>query len=248
MKNRNFATGQKIEELFAESIAEQTHVLERLKDEYSIEGDFVDTIVVKKHNKRDVRVRFDCGSHIDASVKTNTAKSYYNQLTRLTVDNFASSFGLSDEEREDLRYIVMEKCQNPKEVLLFPISERKKFEGIIRPVIDSILKRSFSDDPSSEILVLFNRNEGIMRIWKMEDVLAKISHAISYSKQGGNMIIGGCVYLQRKGGNGEYAAHIDRMSPDHPGNQIQPKLHIKKFIELHHQSMLIEYEVSVGIP
>ena len=110
------------------------------------------------------------------------------------------------------------------------MSEREKFKAIIKPLIDSILKESFSDDPSCEILVLFNRDENIMRIWKMEVVLDEISHAIDYSKPGGNMRIGGCVYLQRKGGNGEYAAHIDKMSPDHPGNQVQIKLRIEDFI------------------
>ena len=246
MKNTNFATGEAAELLFSESIARQPDVIELLKTEYSISGDFLKTTVVRERArgsaKRDVTVLFDCGSNIDASIKTNTAKSYYNQLTRLTVDNFAKYFGLSDDVRENLRNLVMAKCRNPRGVM-FPLSERKKFEGVIKPLIDSVLEEAFSNNPSREILVLFNRDDSIMRIWKMEDVLAEISHAISYSKQGGNMVIGGCVYLQRKGGNGEWAAAIDKMSPDHPGNQVQIKLHIRDFIDRHHQSMLAEYEV-----
>ena len=242
MKNTNFATGQKVEILFSESIAEQPDIIELLKAEYGVDGDFLNTTVVGGRGKCDVRILFDCESNIDASIKTNTAKSYYNQLTRLTVDNFARYFVLTDDEREDLRYLVMAKCRNPRS-LMFPLSERKKFEGIIAPLIDAILKRSFSDDPGSEILVLFNRDEGIMRIWKMEDVLDEISHTLTYSKQGGNMVIGGCVVFQRKGGNGEYAASIDKMSPNHPGNQVQIKLHIRDFIELHHQNMLAEYQI-----
>ena len=76
----------------------------------------------------------------------------------------------------------------------------------------------------------------------MEEVLDKISHTISYSSRGGNMVIGGCFYFQRKGGNGQHVK-VPKMSPDHPGNQIQPKLHTRDFITLHHQSMLAEYEV-----
>ena len=246
MKNTNFAAGEKVELLFSESIAQQPDVIELLKTEYGIDGNFLDATVVRERArgraKRDVRILFDCDSNIDASVKTNTAKSYYNQLTRLTVDNFAIYLGLSDDIKEDLRDLIMAKCQNPRS-LMFPLSERRKFEGVIRPLIDSILEEAFSNNPSHEILVLFNRDDSIMRIWKMEDVLAEISHTISYSKLGGNMVIGGCVYLQRKGGNGEYANHIDRMSPKHPGNQVQIKLHIRDFIDLHHQIMLTAYEV-----
>ena len=242
MKNTNFVTGTKVEVLFSQNISERPDVIDLLRTEYSIDEDFIDATVVGGRGKCDVRIIFGSEANIDASIKTNTADSYYNQLTRLTVDNFAKYFALSDSEREDLRDLVMAKCRNPRD-LMFPVSERKKFERLIEPLIDSILKESFSDNPSSEILVLFNRDEGIFRIWKMEDVLDEISHTISYSKQGGNMVIGGCVYLQRKGGNGEYAAHIDRMSPEHPGNQVQTKIHIRHFIELHHQSMLVEYEV-----
>ena len=140
MKNTNFATGQKVEILFSESIAEQPDIIELLKAEYGVDGDFLNTTVVGGRGKCDVRILFDCESNIDASIKTNTAKSYYNQLTRLTVDNFARYFVLTDDEREDLRYLVMAKSRNPRS-LMFPLSERKKFEGIIAPLIDAILKK-----------------------------------------------------------------------------------------------------------
>lgn len=245
MRNRNFATGEEAELLFSESIARQPDIIELLKTEYSIDGDFLNSTVVRERArgraKRDARILFDCGSNIDASIKTNTANSYYNQLTRLTVDNFAKYFGLADDIKEDLRDLIMAKCRNTK-ASLFPENKRKMFEAVIEPIIDPILREAFSNNPSREILVLFNRDEGVMRIWKMEEVLNIISHAISYSSQGGNMVIGGCVYLQRKGGNGQYVK-VPKTSPDHPGNQVQIKLHIRDFINLHQQSRLAEYEV-----
>ncbi|MDD9972971.1 MAG: hypothetical protein OXU27_03145 [Candidatus Poribacteria bacterium] len=246
MRNTNYDIGLEAEYLFSESIAEQSEIIELLKSEYSIDGDFLDATVKQERArgraKRDVRLLFDCGSNIDASIKAYGADSNYNQLTRWTVDNFAKYFGLSDDVREDLRELILAKCRNPRKVLLFPLNKRKMYEDIIKPIIAPILKESFSNNSSREILVLFDENEGIMRIWKMEEVLDRISHTISYSSQGGNMVIGGCVYLQRKGGNGQHIK-VPRTSPDHPGNQIQPKLHTRDFIDLHHQSMLAEYNV-----
>ena len=146
MSNTNYDIGQEAEYLFRDSIAGQSEIIELLKTEYGIDGEFLNaTVVIERargRSKRDVRILFDCDSNIDASVKAYGADSNYNQLTRWTVDNFAKYFGLADDIREALRDRIMAKCRNPKGPL-FPPNKRKMFEEIIEPIIDSILKEHF---------------------------------------------------------------------------------------------------------
>lgn len=243
MRNTNAAAGKEGERLFRDTLANHPDVIEVLRAAYKIRGTFSTTMLTGTGQKCDVKIGFDCGRNIDASIKAYKQTAGYNQLTRLTVDNFAQRYNLSDAVREDLRELILAKSRSLRRIPLFPPNRRKMFKEIIEPLAPQIIKDSFSDVPGREILVLFNRTEGIMRIWRMTDVVGRIPKTVDYAR-GGNMIIGGCIALQRKGGNGQYTRVTDKTSPDHPGNQIQIKLHIKKFINLHGQRMLAEYPVS----
>ena len=243
MRNTNAAAGKEGEIRFRDSIANHSDVIEVLKAAYRITGDFSSTMLTGTGNKCDVKIGFSSGRNIDASIKAYKENAGYNQLTRLTVDNFTQRYELSDAVREVLRELILAKSRSPRRIPLFPLDRREMFKEIIEPLSQRIIKESFSDVPGREILVLFNRDEEIMRIWRMTDVVGRISKTVDYAR-GGNMMIGGCVCLQRKGGNGQYTRVTDKTSPDHPGNQIQIKLHIKKFINLHGQKMLTEYQVS----
>ena len=244
MKNKNATTGKNAEKLFRDSISEYPDVIETLRSAHKIQGGFSGTMLTGTGGKCDVKMGFTCGRNIDVSIKAYTGDGF-NQITRMTLDNFAQRFGLSDSERENLRELVLAKSQNPNRTPLFPSNKREDWKNIIEPLSGQIIRKSFSDHPSREILVLFNRDESIMRIWKMNRVIQGISKTVDYTRNG-NIIIGGCVNLQRKGGNGKSAAAIDKTSADHPGNQVQIKLRIKKFIDLHHQKMLAEYQIFWG--
>ena len=80
----------------------------------------------------------------------------------------------------------------------------------------------------------------------MIDVINIIKNTIDYTSKG-NMMIGGCVVLQRKGGNGDHVPpDILKTSPEHPGNGIGIKLRVDKFINLHHAKMLTQYQIYWG--
>ncbi len=51
-----------------------------------------------------------------------------------------------------------------------------------------------------------------------------------------------CVVFQRKGGNGE-RVKVQKTDPKHPGNDIQMKLYIKSFLDLHDKKKISWYEI-----
>lgn len=240
MTNTNAASGKKGETLLRDTISDHPDVLETLRTAYRIPAEFTGTMRTSTGQKCDVKIDFD-GRNIDASVKSYKG-SGSNQIDRWSVDNFARDFGLSDVIREELRELILAKIRSDSELPLFPQNKQEMFKEVLEPLCGDIIKQSFSDVPSREILVLYNSIEGIMRIWKMRDVINRIPKTLSYTSKG-NILIGECVGLQRKGGNGKRAAHIPKTSPKHPGNGVQAKLYIQKFIRLHGQRMLTQYHV-----
>ena len=239
MTNTNAASGKKGETLLRDTISEHPDVIETLRTAYRIPADFTGTMRTSTGQKCDVKIDFD-GRNIDASVKSYK-RSGSNQIGRWTVDNFAKEFGLSDAIREELRELILAKIRSDSELPLFPQSKQEKYKEILDPLLGDIIKKSFSDVPGREILVLFNRVEGIMRIWKMRDVVNRIPPTLDYTRDG-NILIGECVGLQRKGGNGK-RVKVPKTSPEHPGNDVQTKIYIQKFIRLHGKRMLAEYKV-----
>lgn len=243
MKNTNAATGKKGETLFRDSLADYPEVIEKIRIAYKIPADFTGTMRTSTGEKCDVKVDFD-GRNIDASIKSYAKHDEgFNQIARWSIDNFAKNFGISDAIREDLRNLVVAKSHNPRKNHLFPLDKRDEYREIFEPLSRDLIKKSFSNHPSREILVLFDEQERTIRIWRMYYVVNRISTDIDYSPRGGNMVIGGCFEFQRKGGNGEKYKSIPKTSPTHPGNGVQTKLRMKKFIELHYQNMLVEYQV-----
>jgi hypothetical protein len=239
MTNTNAASGKKGETLLRDTISEHPDVIETLRTAYRIPAGFTGTMRTSTGQKCDVKIDFD-GRNIDASVKSYK-KSGSNQIARWSVDNFAKEFGLSDTIREELRELILAKIRSDSELPLFPQSKQELFKEIFEPLLTDIIKKSFSDVPGREILVLYNSTEGMMRIWRMADVVRRIPKTMVYTRQG-NIVIGKCVGLQRKGGNGKHVK-VPKTSPEHPGNGVQTKLYIQKFIRLHGQRMLAEYQV-----
>ena len=245
--NQNAARGLKAEMLFRDTLPSHPSVIDILKYEFNIIGKLSHLFKVQSNVKCDIRTVFNSSNyknsgtsfHIDASIKSYIG-SGNNQLTRMTVDRFASKFNLDDEIKDDLKQLILRKSRSPRDLLLFPKNKRDFYKQIMSEIAKKIAKDSLSDIPEKEILVLYSLDSNIMRIWKMTQVLNAISNSIRFTDQG-NMLIGGCIALQRKGGNGRHVDHIDPTSIQHPGNQIQTKLSMPKFIEMCEKDMLTSY-------
>ncbi len=238
-KNKNAIAGKNVEILFKNSVNDNPSVIEAIREAYSIRGNFSQCIEMGVHgNKCDVKMGFTCGRNIDVNVKSY--KRGYNQITRLSVDNFSHKFNLSETQKEELRDFVLSKSRNVNSTLI-PDSKREQWRFIFEERVKKIISFAFSEHPSREILVLYDKDESIMRIWKMKDVLTAIGGDVEFTQKG-NILIGKCVVFQRKGGNGQHV-RISKTDPKHPGNDIQLKLRVSNFLVLHENKKIASYRI-----
>ena len=242
-KNRNAIAGRNVESLLQNSIENYPRVIDELKAAFGIEGRFISAMKVGSQlEKCDVKLEFACGRVIDANVKAyKTTRLMFNQTTRMAVDKFASRFGLSDEQENELIELVTAKSATTNRPLI-PLSRREYWTGVLEPLAATIIERSISTHKSREVLVLYDRIKSVMRIWKMSDLLKSVGSDVGFTPRG-NITLGTSFVLQRKGGNGAVRTQHAKTSILHPGNNIQIKLDIKKFIENHKSEMLVKYVI-----
>ena len=105
-----------------------------------------------------------------------------------------------------------------------------RWEQFIRDNAKAILKWSMSYKSSCEVIALYNRDASLFTIYPMNAALNSLSADIEFTKGGFN--IGKCVSFQRKGGNGSSSKTIPKHDIKHPGNNVQLKLKVHKFVEL----------------
>lgn len=80
-----------------------------------------------------------------------------------------------------------------------------------------------------------------MRIWRMSEVFKKLDYSVDYTPRG-NIKIGRCFQLQRKGGDGNVKT-VPKTHPKHPSNDMQVKMNIKTFLELEDLKPFTKYEI-----
>lgn len=239
--NRNAFAGMNIEVLIKNSIIDHPTVIEKLKNRFNIQGSLSNTAGGGIYgDKSDVRINFTCGHYIDANVKGFRDNVGFNQLTRTSVSKFCEDFGLNQQDKTELEDIVVTKSKNTKNPL-FSQQQQVKWGMFFTKNVKKILKWGFSNNPSREILVLYNRDSSVVKIYPMKEVLNNLPTDIVFTKGGFN--IGGCVSFQRKGGNGSLSKHIPKTTIQHPGNNIQLKLKVHSIIDLLEPIMLAEYTI-----
>lgn len=227
--NRNAYIGQDVEMLFKNSIGDQPHIIKSIQEKFKIAGSFITAISTGVHNEKvDVKMEFSGGRNIDANIKA--FKAGLNQLTRATLENFCKKFNLDCQEW--LGNLLIEKAK--KGILkrdLFPENDREKAILIFKPIIEEIVEWSLSSTKSREILVLYDRQNSIMYLYSMKDILKNLKYNISFTANGGNLLIGNLITFKRKGGNGKLCR--DKLKTDlaHPGNNIQLQLKTSQFVQ-----------------
>jgi hypothetical protein len=239
--NKNALAGQNIEYLIKNSVCNQPNVIEKLKTKYGIKGDLDNVSRAGVYgDKADVRIAFVCGHYIGVNVKGYKQRAGFNQLARTSVSKFCEDFGLTDKDKRELESFVVAKSKNVKDPL-FPDAVRAKWGKIFKEKAKELLKWGFSENPSRDILAVYNSDDSRVKIYPMKEVLSNLSREIRFTKGGFN--IGDCVSFQRKGGNGSMSKNIPKTSIKHPGNNIQMKLKIPKMIELLEDIKLAEYRI-----
>ncbi|ACL34337.1 hypothetical protein CV658_05775 [Borreliella burgdorferi] len=239
--NRNAYVGRNVETLFRNSINDYPSVLNNIKKHFGINGEFLNASGGGIYgDKADARINFAGGHYVDANIKAYKNISAFNQLTRTTVSNFCKIFSFNDDIKADLESLVVAKSKDTANPL-FDDKAIMRWEGLIKEKAKSILIWGFSNKPSREIIVLFDRDDYIFRIYPMAAALNKLSTKIEFTIGGFN--IGDCVSFQRKGGNGSLSKTTSKYDIKHPGNNVQLKLKIHKFIKLMEGIKLGEYSI-----
>ena len=184
-KNRNAIAGRNVESLFQNSIADYPRVIDELKTAFGIKGRFISAMKVgNQFEKCDVKLEFACGRIIDANVKAyKPTRLMFNQTTRMTVEAFASRFGLNDEQETELIELVTAKAATTNRPLI-PLSRRGYWSALLERKAAGIIERSVSDHKPREVLVLYDRIQSVMRIWKMSDLLESVGSEIGFTPEG----------------------------------------------------------------
>lgn len=229
MTNRNAIAGRNVETLFCNSVGDNQSVIDKIKQEFGIEGRYLKSIKTGIHGEKcDVKMSFADGRNVDANIKAYKPDTMFNQATRTSLTNFQKQTGLSDNEKEELRDLFLEKAKNTNRPLV-PLSLRNKWSEIIGERAKAIIKWALSSHPSREILVLYDRVDSVMRIYKMSDVIGKAGFNVTFTPRG-NFNIGKYLTLQRKGGDGNVTRY-PKTDLRHPSNHVQIKMDIRAFLK-----------------
>jgi hypothetical protein len=240
--NKNAYVGMNTEQLIKNSICDHPDVIKKLKDKFNIKGSFenASSSGIYRDNKADIRINFTCGHYLDANIKS-FKKEGFNQIHRASVSNFCKEFNLDMENEKELENIIVAKSKNPRGNPLFPEEKLKKWNSFFVKNVRKLLKWGFSKMPSREILVLYNNDNSVAKIYAMQDVLNKLPTNIIFTKGGFN--IGDSISFQRKGGNGSLNSKYHKTDIKHPGNDVQLKVKPSKLINTLESVKLAEYVI-----
>ncbi len=230
-KNRNAFAGRNVELLFRNSIENNPAAIQAIQKEFKICSSYRTSIHSGSHGEKcDVKMEFECGRNIDVNIKAyKSPGAMLNQASRSSLSNFGKALNLPPELVKGLQGAFKRKAENPRAFPLIRKEHRGLWEQKLGPFAKQIVKRSLSSHPSREILALFDRGENVMRLYKMSTVLSQLNYEIGWTPKG-NIKIGDCFQLQRKGGDGNITTY-PKTDPKHPGNNMQVKLDIKSFLE-----------------
>jgi len=238
MANRdNAEKGKETELMIKNSICKQLQIINILKEKFKIKGKLDNTSRSGIYgDKADVRISFDCGHYIDVNVKGYQIG--FNQLVRTSISNFCKYFELSESDKLDLERIIQEKAKNTKKEL-FTEKDWEKWSDFFKKNIEKLLKWAFSENPSREILVLYDKKTFAVKIYSMKDVLRELSKQ-KIEKTKGGFNLGKNISFQRKGGDGNVKTY-PKTDLRHPSNNIQIKLKIGKDKNFLNDFKLAEY-------
>jgi hypothetical protein len=225
MVNTNAYIGMDVERLFKNSVRNSPDVIEQLRNHFSISGTFATSYKTGTDaGKSDVILKFSDGRTLSANIKA--FKAGFNQVTRATIATFCGRFG-TDSLKSIFDEAVIRVARRAGKFVLEADQELVATE--LHPIAQQIVQRSIAGDENPELLVLFDRGAGRMLIYDMAQILRDLDYSISFSGKG-IIKIGKYFTIQRKGGNGVHSLHVPKDSLEHPGNGLQVKLNVRKFV------------------
>ena len=225
MTNRNSFAGSNIETLYCNSVGDHPSVVEAIKDKFGIDTRYIKSIRTGRQGEKcDVKMNFADGYNVDVNIKGYKPEAMFNQALRTSLSRFGE---LHELDLSDMRRLFQLKAQATNRPLI-PLSERPYWCDKLAPKAKEIVKHAISDTPSREILVLYDRTDSVMRAYKTSEFLKQLDYGIDFTPRG-NIKIGCCFQLQRKGGDGNIKTY-PKTDSRHPSNDIQVKIDIRSFL------------------
>lgn len=234
MPNKNAQIGTAVERLFKNSIRNRDDVHRILKDYFKIEGSFATSYLTGADaGKSDVILKFADGRTLSANIKA--FKAGFNQITRSRISHFCDRFGI-----QSLRPVFEEGALRvaKKSGRFILETDEQIVKSTLSPIAHKIVQVSIAGPENPELLVLFDRLQNRMLLYDLRKLLDDIDYEVSFSKRG-IIGLGHFFTIQRKGGNGVHSMHIAKDSLDHPGNGLQVKMNVRKFVNSY--IPLVEY-------
>lgn len=227
--NRNAQIGSIYERKFAELLQSNRLLYEKIVSACKSESHMLATntpnydvaVVGNLGKKTDVVIRDTNGNHVGASVKAYSGNGF-NQITRMSIENFVKLFGVSDDVYKILKVSTIRKARklsskwiSDKDVDLVV----QEFERLASDIIEV----SLLGEDRPQLLVLAESSLHQVRVFLMEELIEKIKTELGVRiTPRGVISLHPCISVQKKGGNGRHEKY-PKDDLRHGGNNIQVK-------------------------
>lgn len=245
MTNKNAEKGKYYEELFCREIVKDSKNIRKIVEAFSdsvLKNPKIKLVEREGQygEKSDVFIRTTGGHNFGANIKSFKGKGF-NQVTRMKIKHFVDRFGLSDEFRHVLEISMIRKARNTKINLI----SREDSDFIVHELNHNkafnILKYSLLGEDSPELFVLIKRDDQIIWVYKMEELLDYLKKSINVKITSRGVIsLHPCFTIQRKGSNGKNEKR-PKDDLNHPGNNLQIKIKPKALSDLLDPITTIKY-------
>lgn len=182
MTNQNASKGRYFEELFCNEIAKDPQNIKEIVEAFSDLVPKNEKIELVEREgqygkKSDVFIGRIGGHNFKASIKSFKGQGF-NQVTRMTIENFVTLFDLSDEFRQVLEKSTIKKAKDSKTNWI----SREDSNFILRELnhdkVFDILRYSLLGQDSPELFVFIKSDSQIISVYKMEELLEFLRKSI----------------------------------------------------------------------
>ncbi len=231
MTNRNAAIGKDHEEIFAQEIQKDQQTIHDIVRSFSSKmpqrGLKIKIVETEGQHgeKSDVFIRTTGGYNFGANIKSFIGEGF-NQVTRITIDNFSKKFDMSYRFIDIIKKLTIAKAQNSRQNW---ITEQHVDLVIneIKPKAFDIVQYSLLGEDSPELFALIKRDDQIIWIYRMDELLDYLRNSIDVKVTSrGVLMLNECFSIQKKGGNGNHEKHA-KDDLRHGGNNLQIKMKCK---------------------
>lgn len=209
MTNKNAFVGKDHERIFADEVQRNPQTIKDIVSSFTSQipkrGLRIKIVEPEGQHgeKSDVFIRTTGGHNYGANVKSFKGTGF-NQVTRMTIDNFVEQFSLTENLRAVIKKLTIAKAKNSRKNWI-TTEYADEIVGEIKPKAFEIIKHSLLGDDQPELFVLIKSDSKIISIFKMEELFRYLEQSINVKvTPKGVLMLNECFSIQKKGGNGKH--------------------------------------------